>query len=523
MVFSNVIRRSSALTCSVFLVSAVLSQTVVAQEKTTAEPTHASSVTPYATPGMSHVISAEGVGPGRANLQLRGNFYQQDRTFIGAPASGSQITTVSGGVALGLNQYVDVFGVLNIYNLRASTNDGSGFGSSVIGAQVGIPFSRETPLRVAVQAAGIFGTAGNQINSNGLDGYNYLETRTGNDFMVRIVQSLLMTNDKGVGFNIHLNEGVISSLQSGKDISLITGAGVEIIPISSLIIGVEANSRTFLNDVVSSDPLWVTPSITWRTPAFVNINVGSDISLSKDRGIPARALEPWRIFGALTYSIDTKAGEKRQAAAERKATLEKMRADSLQKASLSNQVLTAQQKNDSLSNAKAMSDARAKAAADSAAMKAHNDSLALDQSNKLLMEERNKRSEMEKQLLTTGLLLLDAVYFETGKTQISINSEPYLSLIAKMLTKYPKLQIEIGGHTDNVGGLAYNQNLSQGRADAVVAYMLKEAPDLQGRLTAKGYAYSQPKADNKTANGRQLNRRTELKVVNKDALKDYNP
>jgi outer membrane protein OmpA-like peptidoglycan-associated protein len=92
-----------------------------------------------------------------------------------------------------------------------------------------------------------------------------------------------------------------------------------------------------------------------------------------------------------------------------------------------------------------------------------------------------------------------------------------------MLTKYPKLQIEIGGHTDNVGGLAYNQNLSQGRAEAVVNYMLKEAPDLQGRLTARGYAYSQPKADNKTAAGRQLNRRTELKVINRDALKEYNP
>jgi outer membrane protein OmpA-like peptidoglycan-associated protein len=128
---------------------------------------------------------------------------------------------------------------------------------------------------------------------------------------------------------------------------------------------------------------------------------------------------------------------------------------------------------------------------------------------------------MEKQLLTTGLLVMDAVYFETGKTEISINSEPYLTLIAKMLVKYPKLQIEIGGHTDNVGGLEYNTRLSQGRSAAVVAYMLRVSPELGGRLASRGYAYSLPKATNNTAAGRQLNRRTELKVLNRQALDEY--
>src|SRR5690606_2844632 len=106
----------------------------------------------------------------------------------------------------------------------------------------------------------------------------------------------------------------------------------------------------------------------------------------------------------------------------------------------------------------------------SLAQKARADSLAMAGR---LAEERAKRSDMEKQLLTTGLLVLDAVYFETGKTDISINSEPYLTIISKMLTKYPKLRIEIGGHTDNVGGQAYNQRLSEGRAAAVVAYILR--------------------------------------------------
>jgi outer membrane protein OmpA-like peptidoglycan-associated protein len=529
------LRYTSALALAVSLVGAPYAQTVtetrttettysttdVKNTKTTIEPTRAASATPFGTAGMSHVISADGVGAGRANMQLRGNFYKQENSLATAPAAGSQVTTVSGGVALGLNEYVDVFGVLNIYNLRSSASDGSGFGSSILGAQVNIPFSRETPIRVAVQAAGIFGTAKSQINTNDLDGYNYLETRNGNDFMVRVVQSLLFTNDAGVGFNVHFNEGVISSLESGKDIALVTGAGAEFIPLTSMILGLEANWRTFLNDVQTTDPLWITPSVTWRTPAFVNINLGVDVSLSKDRpAAPAQALEPWRLFGGLTYSIDTKAGEKKDAAYRAREAAAKARADSLERAALARQANRADSRADSLARANALNSARSKAMADSLRLKAYNDSVA---AARALAEERSKRSEMEKQLLSTGLLLLDAVYFETGKTQISINSEPYLSLIAKMLTKYPKLQIEIGGHTDNVGGLNYNQNLSQGRAAAVVNYMIKEAPELQGRLTARGYAYSQPKADNKTAAGRQLNRRTELKVINKEALKEYNP
>ena len=54
-------------------------------------------------------------------------------------------------------------------------------------------------------------------------------------------------------------------------------------------------------------------------------------------------------------------------------------------------------------------------------------------------------------MLSTGELLLDAVYFMSGKTFLSDNSKPYLNIIGKMLLKYPKLQIEAKGHTDNIG------------------------------------------------------------------------
>jgi OOP family OmpA-OmpF porin len=139
-----------------------------------------------------------------------------------------------------------------------------------------------------------------------------------------------------------------------------------------------------------------------------------------------------------------------------------------------------------------------------------------------LAEERSKRTEMEDQLLTTGLLVLDAVYFETARTDISINSKPYLDMLAKMLTKYPKLEIEVAGHTDHVGTESYNQRLSQGRAAAVKDYLIGAEPSLAGRLTARGYGEGMPKADNNTADGRMHNRRTELQVLNKEALQEYN-
>jgi outer membrane protein OmpA-like peptidoglycan-associated protein len=156
------------------------------------------------------------------------------------------------------------------------------------------------------------------------------------------------------------------------------------------------------------------------------------------------------------------------------------------------------------------------------AEKARQDSLALADAHRQLDSERSKRSEMENQLLTTGLLVLDAVYFETGRTEISINSKPYLDMLAKMLAKYPKLRIEVNGHTDNVGSDAYNQRLSDGRALAVRDYLVGQSPELGGRLTARGFGESRPKAGNADAAGRTLNRRTELRVLNKEALDEYN-
>ena len=73
------------------------------------------------------------------------------------------------------------------------------------------------------------------------------------------------------------------------------------------------------------------------------------------------------------------------------------------------------------------------------------------------------------------------------------------------------IQLTIEGHTDNIGGVQYNQTLSEKRADAVLLYLLKAGLDTR-RLKAVGYGQQQPVADNNTAEGRAMNRRVVLKM-----------
>ena len=90
-----------------------------------------------------------------------------------------------------------------------------------------------------------------------------------------------------------------------------------------------------------------------------------------------------------------------------------------------------------------------------------------------------------------------------------------------MLLKYPKLEIEVAGYTDNIGGYDYNQILSQSRAESVRNYLIGVSPGLNSSLSAQGYGMNMPKADNDTKEGRLSNRRVELRVTNKDALLEY--
>ena len=78
-----------------------------------------------------------------------------------------------------------------------------------------------------------------------------------------------------------------------------------------------------------------------------------------------------------------------------------------------------------------------------------------------------------------------------------------------MLSANPKITIEVQGHTDNVGQAAYNQKLSQQRADSVKAYLVRKGVE-GSRLVAKGYGMTQPLVPNTTAPNRALNRRVQF-------------
>jgi outer membrane protein OmpA-like peptidoglycan-associated protein len=492
-------------------------------------PARSPSQSPYGVLGMTQVTSSEAMGQGIMNLNLRAKFHEQGDAVPGV-AANTQITAVSGGAALGVNSYMDVFVGMNIYNFNGDAGSNSGFGSVTLGAKGTLPAAKGAPLRMGLQMAGIWGTGNNQFNTYRVDGYNYLESRSDkhSDLLVRVTQSLLMTNEDngGTGFNLHFNEGVIASFESGKGVAVVAGAGVEIIPISQFILGLEGNFRSLLSDVSMSDPLWVTPSVTWRTPKRVNVNLGVDVSLSSERDAPEpAALAPWRLFGGISGSIDTQRSKKEAGAVKAREAREaaaRARRDSVENVSLHRQAASSSAREKATADSLAALKNRSKQDSAAMAAKARQDSLALADAATKLALEKSKRSDAEKQLLSTGLLLMDAVYFETGKTDISINSKPYLNIIAKMLVKYPKLQIQVSGHTDNVGGADYNMGLSQGRAEAVRVYMVSVAPELGNHLTAKGYGMTSPKATNSTAAGRTMNRRTELQVLNKDALREYN-
>lgn len=474
----------------------------------------------HGTLGLGEIVSAEAMGLGRLTFQAKGNLYQMGRDFAGAPPKNTQVTTFTTAAAYGISPYFDAFLGVAGFNLSGAKTpgvNGGGLGTISGGVQASAPFSETIPGRLGIHLSVYSGTAKDQIDSNEADGYNYFETRKGTDFALRLTQSLVFAGDV-LSLRVHLNEGVVTSLQENKNAILLQGAGIELAPSPSFVLGLEFHSRTFLKESKDSDPIWVTPSLVFRSQNHLNAHVGTDLSLSQEReGSDSRALEPWRMFAALTWSMDFIDNQDDRAR-------EKARRDSLERLALADQARRAQALADSLARKgreDSLAMARDRLTADSLARKAREDSLALADARRKLEEERASRSDWEKEFLRTGVLNLEALYFETGKAVISINSKPYLNIVGKVLSKYPKLQMEIGGHTDNTGNASSNLVLSQDRADAVRLYLTANNPDLNGRMTSVGYGPNRPKDSNRSAEGRQINRRVEISVLNKDVLKEY--
>jgi len=110
-------------------------------------------------------------------------------------------------------------------------------------------------------------------------------------------------------------------------------------------------------------------------------------------------------------------------------------------------------------------------------------------------------------------IVLRGVNFDFDKSNIRSDAQVILDEAASILGRNEDVAVSVEGHTDSVGTDAYNQKLSQRRAESVKSYLVGKGV-AAGRLSTKGYGEANPVASNSTKDGRALNRRVELKVAN---------
>ncbi len=115
---------------------------------------------------------------------------------------------------------------------------------------------------------------------------------------------------------------------------------------------------------------------------------------------------------------------------------------------------------------------------------------------------------------TNGWISCDRLYFETGKSTLTPESQNQLKNIAAILKAFPVAMVKIGGYTDSTGSAETNKKLSEDRANAASASLVSLGTGTE-RLKAEGYGPEHPIASNATPEGRALNRRIDLRVTKK--------
>lgn len=116
-------------------------------------------------------------------------------------------------------------------------------------------------------------------------------------------------------------------------------------------------------------------------------------------------------------------------------------------------------------------------------------------------------AEPQPQVLTEDLNMELRVFFDTNKSNIKDQYKPEIAKVAEKLGEYPNATAKIEGHTDNTGPRKLNERLSLARADSVKNALVTEYNVDAARLSTQGFAFDQPIADNKTKEGRAMNRR----------------
>jgi OOP family OmpA-OmpF porin len=117
---------------------------------------------------------------------------------------------------------------------------------------------------------------------------------------------------------------------------------------------------------------------------------------------------------------------------------------------------------------------------------------------------------LAQEISLTGKVVVYGIFFDTGKAVVKPESDPALKEITKLLKEDPDLKIYVVGHTDSVGKLDYNMNLSRKRAEAVVEVLVSKHGISSNRLKAHGVGPLVPASSNRSDEGRAMNRRVEL-------------
>jgi outer membrane protein OmpA-like peptidoglycan-associated protein len=117
---------------------------------------------------------------------------------------------------------------------------------------------------------------------------------------------------------------------------------------------------------------------------------------------------------------------------------------------------------------------------------------------------------MEQDLEEKKKVEIYGIYFDFASDHLKPESTPVLDEIAQVMEKHPDWRLSVSGHTDNVGGDAYNFDLSKRRAAAVKQALVTRYHIAADRLTTDGYGSVRPVDINDTLEGRARNRRVEL-------------
>lgn len=130
------------------------------------------------------------------------------------------------------------------------------------------------------------------------------------------------------------------------------------------------------------------------------------------------------------------------------------------------------------------------------------------------IRERTAGTDVEVTRQGDDLILSmpSGITFATDSSTIEPQFRPTLDKVADVLDRYNQTYVDVYGHTDSTGSDAYNQSLSERRADSVASYLTSRGIE-SARLEALGYGETQPIADNATVEGRAQNRRVEIKIV----------